>query len=46
MEPRRSGGIAEFISDHSAAPNSKQVNDENVTKQRQLHTPIEISNTI
>ena len=45
MVPRRSGGIANFISDDSAAPNSKQFNDEKVTKLQQLHTPIEISNT-
>ena len=46
MVPRRSGRIAKFVSIHSAAPNSKEVNDKNVTKQRQLNTPIEISNTI
>ena len=46
MVPRRSGGVAKFISDDSAAPNSKHFNDEKETKLQQLHTPIEISNTI
>ena len=46
MVPRRSGGVAKFISDDSAAPNSKQFNDEKVTRLRQLHAPIEISNTV